>query len=125
MREVPINLGGKVRKLRYDFNALCDLERALGRPMFDVISGLPRLPFADIRDLLWTGVQHERDAQASVRQVGDWMVDEIRAGRAKLADFWLAIDRALAQSGVFGDPDEVEKKKVEGDSGNAEASQTS
>ena len=127
MREVPVTLGGKERKLRYDFNALCDLERTLGRPMLQVIGQLPGLPFADIRDFLWLGVQHESDSTATVRRVGEWLAAELRAGRA-LLDFYHVIDVALVQSGVFGDPDQLEKRDAEkraesAHEGNAQASQ--
>lgn len=124
MREVTVTLAGKERKLRYDFNGLCDLERALGRPMLAVISGLPALPFADLRDFLWAGLLHEGDAAtATVRQVGDAVVAELRAGK-RLVDFWRVIDEALVQSGLFGDPDELAKReRGEGDQGNAVASQ--
>ena len=124
MREVRVTLGCKERKLRYDFNGLCDLERQLGRPMFPVISGLSTLPFGDIRDFLWAGIIHENDREASVRAVGEWIAKDLRGGKS-LLDFWIVIDEALVQSGVFGDPDEMEKKEAaKGDNqGNAEASQ--
>ena len=124
MRETVITLGGKERKLRYDFNGLCDLERQLGRPMFPVISGLSALPFGDIRDFIWGGILHEGDREATVKAVGEWIARDLRAGKS-LLDFWVAIDGALVQSGVFGDPDELAKKEASGgdDQGNAGASQ--
>lgn len=129
MRDVTVKLGDKARELRYDFNGLCDLERALGRPMFGVIRDLPAMPFADIRDFVWAGLRHASDAAvASPRQVGDLIVAELRSGRQRLFDFWQLIDNALVESGVFGDPVEIEKKSKEldekkaADEGNAPAS---
>ena len=123
MREIKVTVGGKERKLRYDFNGLCDLERYLGSPMFHAIARLQHTPFADIRDFLWAGIQHEADpAAATPKQVGEWLATELRAGR-KLLDFQKAVDDALLQSGVFGDPETVGQKAAEDEQGNAPASQ--
>jgi hypothetical protein len=41
--EVALRSGGKVYTLRLDFNALCDLEDTIGRPIHDLDFGKPSM----------------------------------------------------------------------------------
>jgi len=68
-----IKLGGRVRHLRYDFNALVALEEVLGSPMSEVgnlVSGSVRLK--DLRAIIWAGLLHE-DKSLTEEDVGGWI----------------------------------------------------
>jgi len=68
-----IKLGGRVRHLRYDFNALVALEEVLGSPMSEVgnlVSGSVRLK--DLRAIIWAGLLHE-DRDITEEDVGNWI----------------------------------------------------
>lgn len=130
MNEVKVTVGGEEHRLRYDFNALCELEAALGggRSVLDVIAGLADLRWRDLRALLWVGMIHE-DRAPGLLQVGGW----IQADLAKLqkpsehrryyADQYRAINDALVRSGVIADPTKEGEPKDKPE-GNAEAAAT-
>jgi hypothetical protein len=46
----------KQRKLKYTFNAFCELEDVLGRPISEIKDGFK---LKDLRALLWAGLLHE------------------------------------------------------------------
>jgi hypothetical protein len=67
---VGIELGGKRRALRYDFNALVALEEELKISIQDLgslLGGSVRLK--DLRAILWAGLIHE-DAALTPKSVG-------------------------------------------------------
>ena len=69
-KSVQINLGGKFRYLRYDFNAIISLEDALGVPISqwkDVINA--QMGVRTLRTLVWAGLLHE-DETLTERDVG-------------------------------------------------------
>lgn len=70
-QSVPIELGGKTRHLRYDFNALVALEDVLGIPISDIgniMAGSVKL--SDLRAIVWAGLLHE-DKSLTPEAVGD------------------------------------------------------
>ena len=58
----------KERHLRYDLNALVDIEEATGKD-FSVILNAKRLSFKEIRAVLWGGLRRE-DPSLTLEQVG-------------------------------------------------------
>ncbi len=81
-----VYLGGRNRVIRYDFNALCDLEESLG------VTGLVELQqrFTDlgmraIRAFTWAGVLHE-EPDATIEQVGAWIGQLPKGGFEKLGE---------------------------------------
>jgi hypothetical protein len=69
-KSVRVNLGGRFRYLRYDFNALIALEEALGVPISqwkDIIN--EQMGVRTLRTLVWAGLLHE-DENLSERDVG-------------------------------------------------------
>ena len=76
MPKTSIALGGSVRELRFDMNALAELEGALHFTMAEIGSRFKRGRFGtrDIRALVWTGLLHQ-DEDVTIRQVGDWLTD--------------------------------------------------
>lgn len=104
-----VELGGKTRKLMYDFNALCELERLTGVNMTDLQEKEMNLSF--IRAALKAGLmkQHKKISEA---QVGTWMeVEDMEA-------YGAAISECL--QGFFGKAADVSTEA--GEKGNAEGS---
>ena len=67
---IPIELGGKTRHLRFDFNAMVALEEELKISIMEIgtiLSGAVKLK--DIRAILWAGLIHE-DPALTPRDVG-------------------------------------------------------
>lgn len=62
----------KKRKLRYDFNAMCELEDVLGRPLQELSD--KNLRMKDMRAMLWAGLLHQ-DPDLDILEVGN-LIDE-------------------------------------------------
>lgn len=75
---VSIELGGKVRHLRYTFNALVALEDELGIPISEIGEILAKPRLKPIRALIWASLLHE-DKTLSPEDVGE-MLDPERLG---------------------------------------------
>lgn len=72
-QSIPIELGGKTRNLRYDFNALVALEDKLGVPISkigEVLTG--SVSVKNLRTLIWAGLIHE-DRGLTQKKVGEWI----------------------------------------------------
>lgn len=67
----PLEVGGKVRNLRFDFNALAIIEEKLGK---STLSGeiFVNLRASDLRWFLWGGLVHE-DPNLTCEEVGSWI----------------------------------------------------
>lgn len=64
---VEIEVGGFVRRLRYDFNAIASLEEAIDRP----VSALgDNVGVRELRAMLWAGLIHELP-KLTIIQAGD------------------------------------------------------
>lgn len=68
---VEVELGGKVRNLRYTMNALAEIEDKLGVAMADMKD--IKMTIKNVRVILWAGLIHE-DKELTIEEVGD-MVD--------------------------------------------------
>jgi len=68
-RSVLVTLD-KERHLRYNFNALADLEQVLGFSLASLPQQLDRLGLNTVRCFLWAGLKHE-DATLTPARVGD------------------------------------------------------
>jgi len=92
-KSIAIELGGKQRHLRYDFNSLVALEDELGVTVDKIesfVSGSVKL--RDLRTLIWAGLVHEDDG-ITPKDVGAWIdfqnIEKIseKVGRALEAAF--------------------------------------
>lgn len=71
MKEVTVELGGKERKLIYDFNALAKAEEVTGKSMLD--GAVWQSPSAtDLRAFIWAGLLRD-DPNVTIQQVGSWL----------------------------------------------------
>ncbi len=126
MNDIKVTIGGRELPLRYSFNALCEMEAALGagRPALRVIAEMGDMRWRDLRALLWAGALHDPKAP-SLSEVGVLVNAELEAakhvadGHRKLyARLYEAVSDALIRGGVVQSPDAV---AAEDTAGNAEA----
>jgi hypothetical protein len=100
---VPIELGGKTRQLRLDYNGFCALESALpGANAFDPAFWADLTP-NKLRVLLWAALRHE-DKTLDVNAVGDLI---------ELDRFQEIVD-AVAKSYELAMPPAPKKKTADG-----------
>jgi hypothetical protein len=97
MRGIEIELGGKVRLLRYDFNAIADIEEA-AQTGIGVLLGAERVGLHSMRLLLWGGLKHE-ERGLTVQRVGV-MVGEYLQGGGKLEELGERLAEAINASGL-------------------------
>lgn len=92
---------GSTRRLRYDLNAMVELEERFGiRDLAGFGDLLSRATFRDIRTLLWIGLRYE-DPDLTEHEVGSWFGD----GNLTVLEAAEKIALAMAQAfGVDVDP---------------------
>lgn len=73
---ITLELGGKIRRLRYDLNAIAeigerlDINVRLSNLGADLLER--ELPLKAVRTILWAGLVHE-DAELTEQTVGSWV----------------------------------------------------
>lgn len=96
--------GGKVRRLRYDFNAISELEEKLGITIGQLMSADHKSGFREIRGFLLVGLKWENRA-LTPEKIGELIQKHIDEG----GELSLVMDKcteALKRSGLFGKPRE-------------------
>jgi hypothetical protein len=99
MNGVEIELGGKSRRLRYDFNAIADIEQKAGLgigALFDE----NRAGLNSLRLLIWGGLKWQ-ERGLTVEQAGQIVGDYLKDG-GSLEELMGKVTDALRQSGVIG-----------------------
>jgi len=66
-----MNIGGKERTLRFDFNSLARLEELTGKSAFDSNTFL-NIRASDMRAIVWAGLLHE-SPDLLLEDVGSWL----------------------------------------------------
>ncbi len=98
---------GKPRHLRYDINAIADVERET-KSGFMTIMSQERIGFDTIRIMLWAGLKWE-DPSLTVSKVGDHLQKYITINKANMVTaisvFSDVIVEALKISGLLEDSD--------------------
>jgi len=78
MRSVDLEVGGETKRLRYDFNALADIEEKAGVGAA-VLFSEQRMGFNAIRLLVWGGLRHQ-DPGLTTQRAGMVVKDFIDEG---------------------------------------------
>jgi len=97
MYGIEIELGGKSRKLRYDFNAIADIEQKAGLgigAMFDE----NRTGFNSIRLLIWGGLKWQ-ERGLTIERAGQFVGNYIRDG-GSLEELMEKVHAALERGGL-------------------------
>lgn len=96
--------GGKVRRLRYDFNAISELEERLNVTIGQLMAPGHQSGFREIRGFLWAGLKWENRA-LTPEKIGELIQQHINAG-GELSLLMDKATQALQASGLFGVPKE-------------------
>jgi hypothetical protein len=100
----------KPRRLRFDYNALCDFDNKSGDSLIGIFTEaagsdnetaiLNRLGFGKLRTMLWAGLKWE-DRGLTEERVGIILQKQIEDGVGIVTIFGIVM-KALIESGVFG-----------------------
>lgn len=103
--EVAITLGGEIRTLRIDFNALALLEQMHGMAVTQ-LAAPERLGIRVVRDVLYVGLVSKGE-NVTPEKVGEWMSDD----PTRLGEWSLAVKSALISAlGIDLKPEEKKKE---------------
>lgn len=102
MYSKEFEVGGKTKRLKYDFNAIADVEELSGMGMSKLFSE-DMVGFHTIRLLIWAGLKHE-ERGITTQRAGMIIKDMITDGYELESIMELIMD-ALMKSGVI--PKEV------------------
>lgn len=105
MKHVEFEVDGKVKRLRYDFNALADLEEQAGAGVAKLFRE-DMIGFHTIRLLFWAGLRWE-DHGLTMQRAGMIVKQLLEEGHTfeQLTDY---VSRALMLSGLVGKSDSEE-----------------
>lgn len=101
-----IELGGKERWVRFDYNAICDMESRSGLGIMKLMD--ENAGFNTLRLLLWAGIKHENKA-LTPEMVGAWVQEYVNNG-GKIEKLFEDAAMELGNSGILG------KQQAEGNS---------
>lgn len=107
----PFPFFDRARKLRFDVNALCDLEATLGQSVGAAFTD-GKAGISTLRALLWAGLKWE-EPSLTEKKVGEFLQTYLENGGTvdQIAD---VVGKAMIDSGIVG------KSKAEGESADAE-----
>lgn len=111
MKTTPIEID-KHRKLRYDFNAIADLEAVTRKPLAHMVLPLSLGSFDAIRALLWAGLKWE-DPKLTVAGAGNLAGQWIEMSGSDVGGLTEVLMDALIDAGWFEPKDANET--LEGD----------
>jgi len=109
-RTVPFDLLDRPRNIRFDVNALADLEEKLGIGPAQIFSE-ERTGYATIRGLLWAGIKWE-DKRITVDRAGELLQTFLEKG-GELEKLMMPLAEALTNSGIFPREEEIPESKNE------------
>jgi len=98
MNYVEIELGGKTRKLKFDYNALCEAEAKADKPIMQLLSS-DNLGMASIRALLYGGLVWQERGLTLLRT--GQMLSEYLCSGGEIGDLMAKISEAINLSGLF------------------------
>jgi len=113
MHSIEFELYGKTKRLRYDVNAIADIEDTAGVGVFSLVSDQKRIGYSSLRVLFWGGLKHE-DRGITLDRAGLILKQLLDEGKT-FDDLYLLALKGLKLSGVFPEAiaDELEKALTE------------
>lgn len=119
MKGTRIDLGGETRTLRFDFNALADIEEE-AQASFSRLIDQGLISMRTLRLLVWGGLKWQ-DSKLTLVKAGEWIQGYFDGGSTMEA-LWILVSHALDQSGVIkSKPSEEPAEEAPGEEmGNAQ-----
>ena len=109
---VPIEINGEEKKLRFDVNAVSDIEEYFGKGI-GVIFSEEQVGFRTIRAFFWAGLKW-RDRGLTIERAGKFVQALIDQGES-IETMMKPIMKALQMSGVMGKEELDELEMIEED----------
>lgn len=101
---VEIELDGKTRLLRFNFNTVSELEERLGKGIIAVLTQ-DQIGFNLTRTLYWAGLKW-KDRGLTIERTGQMLQKEVEEKGASLETLMEPVVNALMKSGLLGKVDE-------------------
>lgn len=102
-RSVEVTFGDQTKQLRYDFNAIADLEERFGKGVGAIFTE-EQLGFRSLRLLYWAGLKW-RDPGLTEQRVGNMLAQKMEQGDS-LQDLFQPVVQALKLSGLINESDD-------------------
>lgn len=111
---VEFEVDGEVKQMRFDLNAVADLEEYFGAGIMEIMNE-KRVGFSTLRAFFWAGLKW-RDRGLTIERAGKMVNSLIREGKT-LPDLMKIVTEALDRSGLFkfNNVDEEEAERAEAD----------
>ncbi|NTX58759.1 hypothetical protein HR086_46485 [Myxococcus sp. CA039A] len=108
---VEVEIGGKTRLLRFDFNAICEIEERTGKGVAAIFSE-QSVGFNTIRLFLWAGLKWKIPG-LQPQQVGQWLQEEAEKGNQPM-QYLKPVMEALKRAKILKEvtPDDLEKNSM-------------
>jgi hypothetical protein len=94
-----IDIGGKERKLKFDYNSICDLEERASIGIMELMG--ERAGFNTLRLLLWAGLKSSNSGIA-LRDVGEWIQESLDGGVQTIESLFDIVGKEFVNSGLLG-----------------------
>lgn len=95
-----VELNGKEYKLKFDYNATCDLEDIFGKGVAVILSE-EQIGFRMVRAFYWAGLKW-KDKGITLDRVGNMLGKEIQENGKSIMDLMPPVMNALKKSGLLG-----------------------
>lgn len=95
---VEVTFGDQVKQLRYDFNAISDLEEKFGKGIAVIVSE-EQVGFRALRLFYWAGLKH-KDPGLTVQRVGQMLQKKVEEGET-IESLFVPVMKALEKSGLL------------------------
>lgn len=99
--DVEVTFGDEVKRLRFDFNAMSNLEKEFGKGILAILKE-EQIGFRVIRSLYHHGLKHGRDRGLTAEQTGKLLQEKMVREEIGMQELLEPIMQALEQSHVFG-----------------------
>lgn len=98
---IEIELDGKTRLLRFDYNAVCDVEEKFGKGIGSILN-TEQVGLRVLRVFYWAALRW-KDQGLTLERVGQMLQKEIAENGTELKALFEPVLKALKQSKVLGD----------------------
>lgn len=98
MRYVEVQFGDQVKQLRFDFNAIADLEEKFGKGIAAILRE-EQVGFRALRLFYWAGLKH-KDPGLTEQRVGQMLMKKVETGET-IESLFAPVMEALKASGLL------------------------
>lgn len=95
---VEIVINGNVKIMKFDYNAVADLEEYYGLGIAEIVSK-KRIGFSTIRALYWAGLKW-KDKGITIQRAGNYINELVKEGQT-FEELMEPVKEALERSGLF------------------------